>query len=71
MKVRSVVNRAIAKYFIIEKSYKAMFAQGENYHMVKNQYLLGKVSINQVIDAQDKYFNEKLEDMGSKRIVSC
>jgi len=66
MKVRSVVNRAIAKYFIIEKSYKAMFAQGENYQMVKNQYLMGKVSINQVVDAQDKYFNEKLEAFNSQ-----
>jgi hypothetical protein len=66
MKVRSVVNRAIAKYFMIEKSYKAMFAQGENYHMVKNQYLMGKVSINQVVDAQDKYFKEKLEAFNSQ-----
>ena len=66
MKVRSVVNRAIAKYFMIEKSYKAMFAQGENYHMVKNQYLMGKVSINQVVDAQDMYFKEKLEAFNSQ-----
>ena len=66
MTVRSVVNRAIAKYFIIEKSYKAMFAQGENYHMVKNRYLLGKAPINQVVDAQDKYFNEKLEAFNSQ-----
>ena len=28
MQVRSVVNRAISKYFMIEKSYKAMFAEG-------------------------------------------
>ncbi len=52
MTVREVVNRAIAKYFIIEKSYKSMFAEAENYQMVKQRYLMGKAPINQIADAQ-------------------
>lgn len=66
MKVRSVVNRAIAKYFIIEKSYKAMFAEGENYQMVKNRYLLGKAPIEQVTDAQHLYFQAKIDALNSQ-----
>lgn len=66
MQVRSVVNRAISKYFIIEKSYKAMFAQAENYQMVKNQYLMGKVPINQVADAQELYFAAKVDALNSQ-----
>ena len=66
MKVRSVVNRAIAKYFIIEKSYKAMFAEGENYQMVKNKYLLGKAPIDQVTDAQHLYFQAKIDALNSQ-----
>ncbi len=66
MKVRSVVNNAIAKYFMIEKSYKAMFAQSENYQMVKNKYLLGEAPINQVADAQQLYFAAKIDSMNSQ-----
>ena len=66
MQVRSVVNRAISKYFIIEKSYKAMFAQGENYQMVKAKYLRGDVPIEQVSDAQHLYFAAKLDAMNSQ-----
>nr|QGT49677.1 hypothetical protein Melaina855_0640 [uncultured Candidatus Melainabacteria bacterium] len=66
MTVREVVNRAIAKYFIIEKSYKAMFAQSENYQMVKNKYLMGKAPINQVSDAQHLYFSAKIDAMNSQ-----
>ena len=66
MTVREVVNRAIAKYFIIEKSYKAMFAEAENYQMVKNKYLMGQVPINQVADAQHIYFTEKIDALNSQ-----
>lgn len=66
MQVRSVVNRAIAKYFIIEKSYKAMFAQAENYQTVKMKYLLGEVPINQVADAQNLYFAAKIDALNSQ-----
>ena len=66
MQVRSVVNRAISKYFIIEKSYKAMFAQGENYQMVKKKYLLGQVPINQMADAQHLYMSAKLDALNSQ-----
>lgn len=66
MKVRSVVNRAISKYFMIEKSYKAMFAQAENYQMVKQRYLVGKAPVDQLVDAQELYFNAKLEALNSQ-----
>ena len=66
MQVRSVVNRAISKYFMIEKSYKAMFAQGENYQMVKAKYLKGEVPINQIADAQKLYFDAKLDALNSQ-----
>ena len=66
MKVRSVVNRAISKYFMIEKSYKAMFAQAENYQLVKQRYLQGKAPINQLVDAQNLYFKAKLEALNSQ-----
>lgn len=66
MTVREVVNRAIAKYFIIEKSYKAMFAEAENYQMVKNKYLMGQVPINQVADAQHLYFSAKIDALNSQ-----
>lgn len=66
MQVRSVVNRAISKYFIIEKSYKAMFAQAENYETVKAKYLLGEVPINQVADAQELYFQSKTDALNSQ-----
>ena len=66
MQVRTVVNRAISKYFMIEKSYKAMFAQAENYQTVKAKYLRGEVPINQVADAHDLYFSAKLDAMNSQ-----
>ena len=66
MQVRSVVNRAISKYFMIEKSYKAMFAQAENYETVKAKYLLGEVPINQVADAQNLYFDAKIDALNSQ-----
>ena len=66
MQVRSVVNRAISKYFIIEKSYKAMFAQSENYQTVKAKYLRGEVPINQIADAQNLYFAAKLDALNSQ-----
>ena len=66
MQVRSVVNRAISKYFMIEKSYKAMFAEAENYQMVKDNYLVGKASITQLSDAQNLYFKAKLDALNSQ-----
>lgn len=66
MQVRSVVNRAISKYFMIEKSYKAMFAQSENYQMVKAKYLRGEVPINQIADAHKLYYDAKLDAMNSQ-----
>ena len=66
MNVRSVVNRAIAKYFMIEKSYKAMFAEAENYQMVKARYLQGKSPINQLVDAQHLYTKAKVEALNSQ-----
>ena len=66
MNVRSVVNRAIAKYFMIEKSYKAMFAEAENYQMVKAKYLKGECPINQVVDAQHLYTKAKVEALNSQ-----
>ncbi|MBR1775624.1 TolC family protein [bacterium] len=66
MQVRSVVNRAISKYFMIEKSYKAMFAQAENYQTVKAKYLLGEVPINQLSDAQHLYFDAKIDALNSQ-----
>ena len=66
MNVREVINRAISKYFMIEKSYKAMFAEAENYQMVKARYLAGKSPINQLADAQHLYLGAKLEAMNSQ-----
>ncbi len=66
MKVRSVVNRAISKYFMIEKSYKSMFALDENYETVKAKYLMGKVSVSQLQDAQNMYFDAKLDAFNSQ-----
>ena len=66
MQVRTVVNRAISKYFMIEKSYKAMFAQSENYQMVKAKYLKGQAPIDQIADAQDLYFTAKLDALNSQ-----
>ena len=66
MQVRTVVNRAISKYFIIEKSYKAMFAQAENYESVKTKYLRGEVPITQLSDAQHLYFDAKIDAINSQ-----
>ena len=66
MQVRSVVNRAISKYFMIEKSYKAMFAESENYDMVKAKYLRGEAPINQIVDAQQLYLKAKVDAMNSQ-----
>ena len=66
MKVRSVVNNAIAKYFMIEKSYKAMFAEQENYEMVKAKYLRGESPINQLVDAQHLYLQAKVDAINSQ-----
>jgi len=66
MQVRTVVNRAISKYFMIEKSYKAMFAQSENYQMVKAKYLKGEAPIDQIADAQHLYFDAKLDALNSQ-----
>jgi len=66
MNIREVINRAISKYFMIEKSYKAMFAQTENYQMVKANYLMGKAPITQLVDAQDLYTKSKLDAMNSQ-----
>ena len=49
--IRSVVNRAIAKYVSIERAYKAKFAQGENYKISKQKYLMGKIDIAQAADS--------------------
>ena len=66
LQVREVVNRAIAKYFIIEKSYKAMFAEAENYKVVKAKYLRGQAPITQLVDAQELYTKAKVEAMNSQ-----
>lgn len=66
MQVRQVVNRAVAKYFTIEKNYKAMFAEGENYKLVKARYLKGQAPINQILDAQDRYISSKTEAINSQ-----
>ncbi len=65
-KVRSVVNKAIAAYFSIEKDYKATFAAKENYEKVKADYLANKAPITQLIDAQSTYFNSKLRAANSQ-----
>ena len=66
MQVRTVVNRAISKYFMIEKSYKAMFAESENYEMVKAKYLRGEAPINQIVDAQQLYLKAKVDAINSQ-----
>ena len=64
--VREVINRAIAKYFMIKKSYKAMFAEAENYQMVKAKYLQGVVGITQLTDAQELYLGAKVDALNSQ-----
>ncbi len=65
-KVRSVINKAIAAYFSIEKDYKATFAAKENYEKVKEDYLANKAPITQLLDAQSTYFNSKLRAANSQ-----
>ena len=66
LKFEAELSNLKTKYFIIEKSYKAMFAQAENYQTVKTKYLLGEVPINQVADAQNLYFAAKIDALNSQ-----
>ena len=51
---------------MIEKSYKAMFAESENYEMVKTRYLRGEAPINQIVDAQQLYLKAKVDAINSQ-----
>ena len=51
---------------MIEKSYKAMFAESENYEMVKAKYLRGEAPINQIVDAQQLYLKAKIDAINSQ-----
>jgi len=64
--VREIINRAISKYFMIEKSYKSMFAEAENYQYVKALYLQGKAPITQLSTAQDLYTKAKIDALNSQ-----
>ena len=64
--VREVINRAIAKYFVIEKAYKAMFAEGESYQTVKAKYAQGQAPIAQLVEVQNNYLKSKVEAMNSQ-----
>ena len=66
MNVRQIINRAISKYFMIEKSYKAMFAEAENYQMVKTKYLRGETTVTQLADAQHLYTSAKVDALNSQ-----
>ena len=65
-RIRSVINKAIAEYFSIEKNYKAMYAAQENYEDVKQKYLKGESGIAQLIDAEDVYLDSKLMALNSQ-----
>ena len=65
-RIRSVINKAIAEYFSIEKNYKAMYAAQENYEDVKQKYLTGKSGIAQLIDAEEIYLDSKLAALNSQ-----
>ena len=65
-RIRSVINKAIAEYFSIEKNYKAMYAAQENYEDVKANYLVGKSGIAQLIDAEEVYLDSKLAALNSQ-----
>ena len=65
-KVRSVVNKALACYFSIEKDYRAMATAKENYEKVKSDYLFNKAPITQVLDAESTYFESKLKAANSQ-----
>ena len=66
MTIREVINRAIGKFFMIEKSYKAMFAEGESYQNTKVKYMKGDVSIAQVMEVQDSYLKSKSDALNSQ-----
>ena len=51
---------------MIEKSYKAMFAEAENYQMVKARYMKGESPIVQLSDAQHMYTKAKVEALNSQ-----
>ena len=65
-RIRSVINKAIAEYFSIEKNYKAMYTAQENYEDVKQNYLIGKSGIAQLVDAEEVYLDSKLAAMNSQ-----
>lgn len=64
--VRTVVNKALACYFSIEKDYRAMATAKENYEKVKADYLINKAPITQVLDAESAYFNSKIRAANSQ-----
>ncbi len=66
--VRDTINKAVSAYFSIEKNYKASFASGENYKAVKAKYLRGQAPIAQIIDAQNIYFDSKINAMNSQYV---
>ncbi len=66
MSIRSVVNRAVARYLCIERAYRAMFAEEENYKMVKANYLKNKATIAQTLDALQVANNAKHEAKNSQ-----
>ena len=43
-----------------------MFAEAENYQMVKDRYLVGKADLTQLTDAQHLYFRAKLDALNSQ-----
>ena len=65
-KVRSVVNKALACYFSIEKDYRAMATSKENYNRVKADYLFNRVPITQMLDAEKTYFDSKTRAANSQ-----
>lgn len=66
LRVRDIINRAIASYFSIEKNYKAMYTAEENYKLVKKKYLVNEAPIAQLIDAQNMYLDAKLAAINSQ-----
>lgn len=66
--IREAINKAIAAYFVVEKNYKAMYASGENYKLVKDLYLQDKAPISQVLDAQKMYFESKAAALNSRYV---
>jgi len=65
-KVRDIFNKALAAYFSIEKNYKASYAAGENYNMVKVRYLHGEADVVQLLDAQKVYLDAKTAALNSQ-----